>query len=224
MRMNTDKTKSGAELYTHKIKELADEYINTLDDPEQIYNPQTAYFNGMIKYIYNNHFKYNPIDYSDIEYIDSIWDIYTGLCYKYNKYPTIIEFCLLINISRDTLWDWKKENTRNYKYYTKDGVEIKDFIDWKNKHPGEGYTKELSTSHSDTVKKWLAECENALFRGAAEGNKVGCIFALKANYGYTETAPIQAVNPHQRALTDAELPRLGDSNFVQIAQNEEKEN
>lgn len=208
VKANTDKAQDRTELYTHKIKELADEYLNTLDDPEQIYNPQTAIFNGMIKYIYNNCFKYIKLDYSDIDNLDNIWDIYTGLCYKYNKYPTIIEFCLLINISRDTLWDWKKENTRRYKYYTSDGVEIKDFITWKNTHPGARYTQELSTSHSDTVKKWLAECENALFRGAAEGNKVGCIFALKANYGYTETAPVQTVNPHQRALTDADLPKI----------------
>lgn len=210
MKANTDKAQNGAELYTHRIKELADEYINALDDPEQIYNPQTAYFNGMIKYIYNNYFKFNTIDYSDIEYMDSIWDIYTGLCYKYNKYPTIIEFCLLINISRDTLWEWKKEQTRAYKYYTVDDMEIKDFPAWRLNHQNEEYRKESSTTHSDTVKKWLAECENALFRGAAEGNKVGCIFALKANYGYTETAPVQAVNPHQKALTDAELPRLGN--------------
>lgn len=219
MKANTDKAQDGTELYTHKIKELADEYISTLDDPEQIYNPQTAIFNGMIKYIYNNYFKYIKLDYSDIEYLDNIWDIYTGLCYKYNKYPTIIEFCLLINISRDTLWEWKKEQTRAYKYYTVDGVEIKDFPAWKLNHQTEEYTKESSTSHADTVKKWLAECENALFRGAAEGNKVGCIFALKANYGYTETAPVQAVNPHQRALTDAELPRLGGGNCTENANN-----
>lgn len=197
MKANTVKTADGSELYLHRIQELADEYINTLDDPSLIYNPQTSLFNGMIKYINNNYFKHNPIDYSDIEYIDSIWDIYTSLCYKYNKYPTIIEFCLLININRETVTSWKNENTRQYKYYTKDGEQIKDIAGWKLNHPGEEYTQELSTSHSNTVKKWLAECENALFRGAAEGNKVGCIFALKANYGYTETAPVLAVNPYQ---------------------------
>lgn len=197
MKTNTVKTEDGTELYLHRIQELADEYINSLDDPSLIYNPQTSFFNGMIKYINNNYFKYNPVDYADIEHIDSIWDIYTSLCYKYNKYPTIIEFCLLINISRDTVWEWKKSNTRAYKYYTEDGGQIKDIASWKTNHPNEGYRQEPSTTHSDTVKKWLAECENALFRGAAEGNKVGCIFALKANYGYTETAPVPVANPHQ---------------------------
>lgn len=213
MRDNTEQAQDGQEIYTHKIKSLADEYINTLDNPEDIYNNNTL-FNGLVKYIYNNYFKYNPIDYADIEYIDSIWDIYTSLCYKYNKYPTIIEFCLMININRETVTSWKNENTRNYKYYTTDGQEIKDIAGWKLNHPGEKYRQELSTSHSNTVKKWLAECENNLFRGAAEGNKVGCIFALKANYGYTETAPVPVQNQNQRVLAVDELPKLGQSDTV----------
>lgn len=223
MKPNTEKTQDGVELYTHAINRLADEYISTLDNPDVIYNPNTAFFNGMIKYIYNNYFKHNPIkDYGDIEYIDSIWDIYTSLCYKYNKYPTIIEFCLMININRETVTSWKNENTRNYRYYTLDGVEIKDIAAWKLNHQGEEYTKELSISHSTTVKKWLAECENALLRGAAEGGKVGCIFALKANYGYTETAPIPTQNLNQAVATDAELPRLNEKQqeMPLIEQNE----
>lgn len=220
MRTNTDKAYNGTEIYTHKIKSLADDYINTLDNPEDIYNNNTL-FNGMIKYISLNYFKFNPIDYGDIEYIDSIWDIYTSLCYKYNKYPTIIEFCLLININRETVTSWKNENTRNYKYYTTDGREIKDFPAWRINHPNEDYRQELSTSHSNTVKKWLAECENNLFRGAAEGNKVGCIFALKANYGYTETAPVPVQNQQQRVLTADQLPRLDGSGGA-VALVEEK--
>lgn len=213
MRDNTERTQDGQEIYTHKIKSLADDYINTLDSPDDIYNNNTL-FNGLIKYISLNYFKFNPIDYADIEYIDSIWDIYTSLCYKCNKYPTIIEFCLMININRETVTSWKNENTRNYKYYTTDGEEIKDIAGWKLNHPNEKYRQELSSSHSNTVKKWLAECENNLFRGAAEGNKVGCIFALKANYGYTETAPVPVQNANQRVLAMDELPKLSlDSNY-----------
>ena len=44
-----------------------------------------------------------------------------------------------------------------------------------------------SSIRSQTVKKWLKECESSLLDGATERNSVGCIFALKANYGYTET-------------------------------------
>lgn len=104
--------------------------------------------------------------------------------------------------------EWKNGNTRKYKYFTIDGVEIKDFIKWKNTHPNEKYTKELSLAHSSTVKKWLNECENSLYRGATEGGKIGCIFALKANYGYVETAPMQVAAPQQQVQADAELQQL----------------
>lgn len=112
MRDNTVRTENGEEIYIHAIHRLADEYVSSLDNPDAITNAQTAFFNGMIKYINQNYFKHHPIDYRDIQHIDSIWDIYTSLCYRYNKYPTIIEFCLMINISRDTVWDWEKNNTR----------------------------------------------------------------------------------------------------------------
>lgn len=207
MKANTDIADNGQEVYRHRILELVDDYINNLDNPEDINNNNTL-FNGLIKYISGNYFKYNPIDYADIEHIDSIWDIYTGLCYKYNKYPTIIEFCLLINISRETINSWKNEETRGYIYYTADGERIKDINTYRMNHPGAQYTKKPSNAHSCTVKKWYAECENNLFRGAAEGNKVGCIFALKANYGYTETSPVSTVNQNQRVLTADELPRF----------------
>lgn len=204
MRGNATKAQGGAEVYTSRILELADEYVNDLDNQEDIKGNNNL-FNGLIKYIYINWFKRNPVDYDDIDTLDDIWGIYTSLCYKYNKNPTIIEFCLMVNISRDTIWEWKKGNTRAYKYYTLDGERIKDFAAWKLNHQGVGYRQELSNSHSDTVKKWLAECEQALYRGATEKNSVGCIFALKANYGYTETAPIPTASQSQQRLTAQDL-------------------
>ena len=210
MKKNTEFTENGSEIYTHRIYELADQYIQTMEDPKAIYNPTTSFFNGMIKYIRNRYFRYHPIDYADIDQIDEFWDMYTSLCYKYNKYPNITEFCLLINISRNTLWEWKEGISRGYKYYTLDGKEIKDLPTWKLHHKEE-YRKELSTRHSDIVKRWHEECENAIFRGATEGNKVGCIFALKARYGYTETAAAPASDQPRFALSASELPRLNAS-------------
>lgn len=206
-------------VYTDKILHLADMYINSLEYPEDISKPNNL-FNGLIKFIHVNYFKQYRFDYSDIEFFNNVWDIYTSLCYKHNKSPTIIEYCLLLGISRETLHSWKTSTTRNYKYFDKDNNPIKDIAGWKINHQGEEYRQEISTSHSDTVKKWLEECENNLLRGATEQNKVGCIFVLKANYGYTETAPIPAVNPHQ-TLTASELPRLGQSEPLQISGDSE---
>ena len=158
---NTVRAENGAEIYETKIHYFADEYINTLNDPESI-NNNPSLFTGMIKYIYRHLFKSNPINNDDIGLIDNIWSIYTELCYKYSKRPTLLNFSLLVGINNDTFNAWKNGEYRR----GADGA---------------------SSEHSRTVKKWLAECESSLVDGATERNSVGCIFALKANYGYTET-------------------------------------
>ena len=158
---NTVRAENGAEIYETKIHYFADEYINTLSDPESI-NNNPSLFTGMIKYIYRHLFKNNPINNDDIGLIDNIWSIYTELCYKYSKRPTLLNFSLLVGINNDTFNAWKNGEYRR----------------------GENGA---SSEHSRTVKKWLAECESSLVDGATERNSVGCIFALKANYGYTET-------------------------------------
>ena len=158
---NAVKAGNGAEVYEHDIKYYADEYINTLDDSESI-NNNPSLFTGMIKYIYKYLFKNNPVNNDDIGLIDNIWSIYTELCYKYSKRPTLLNFSLLVGINNDTFNAWKNGEYRR----------------------GENGA---SSEHSRTVKKWLAECESSLVDGATERNSVGCIFALKANYGYTET-------------------------------------
>ena len=67
-----------------------------------------------------------------------------------------------------------------------------------------------SSTRSQTVKKWLKECESSLVDGATERNSVGCIFALKANYGYTET-------PQRIEITGSGTPALSQNDIKQIA-------
>lgn len=160
---NTVNAENETEVYTSKIYELADEYINQLEDPDAIKGMNKGVFTGMIKYIYLNLFKNNPLDNGNIQELDDVWNIYTSLCYKYSKRPTILSFSIMIGVNNDTINAWKNGEYRN--------------------KPG--------SLHSRTVKRWLAECESALLDGAVENNGIGCIFALKANYGYTETAPAQ---------------------------------
>ena len=169
---NTVKAENGAEIYETKIHEYADEYINTLVDPGSI-NNNPSLFTGMIKYIYKHLFKpgkkdkvlsnsNSNLDLSDIDLLDNIWGIYTELCYKYSKRPTILNFSLMIGVDNTTIDSWRRGEYRA---------------------GDEG----ASSTRSQTVKKWLKECESSLVDGATERNSVGCIFALKANYGYTET-------------------------------------
>ena len=198
---NTVRAENGVEIYETKIHYFADEYINTLNDPESI-NNNPSLFTGMIKYIYKHLFKpnrndkvlYNSnsvLDTGDIELLDNIWNIYTELCYRYNKRPTLLNFSLLVGVSNDTFTTWEQGEYRG---------------------GGDG----AGSAHSRTVKKWRKECESSLVDGATERNSVGCIFALKANYGYTET-------PQRIEITGANAPALSQEDIRQIADQARKE-
>ena len=198
---NTVRAENGVEIYESKVHELADEYINNLDDPESI-NNNPSLFTGMIKYIYKYLFKpgkkdkvlsnsNSNLDLSDIDLLDNIWSIYTELCYKYSKRPTILNFSLMIGVDNTTIDSWRRGEYRA---------------------GDEG----ASSTRSQTVKKWLKECESSLVDGATERNSVGCIFALKANYGYTET-------PQRIEITGANTPALSQEDIRQIADQARKE-
>lgn len=193
---NAVRAENGVEVYEDKIKYYADEYINTLDDPDSI-NNNPSLFTGMIKYIYKHLFKpgkkdkvlsnsNSNLDLGDIDLLDDIWSMYTDLCYKYSKRPTILNFSLMIGVDNTTIDSWRRGEYRA-------GDE------------GAGSTR------SQTVKKWLKECESSLVDGATERNSVGCIFALKANYGYTET-------PQRIEITGAQAPALSQDEIHQIAE------
>ena len=188
---NTVRAVDGSEKYETRIHEISDEYIEReLPEGETSINNNPSLFTGMIKYIYKRLFKYNPVNNDDITVLDDIWGIYTELCYKYNKRPTLLNFSLMVGVSNDTFNAWKNGEYR----------------------AGEGGA---SSAHSLTVKKWLKECESSLVDGATERNSVGCIFALKANYGYTET-------PQRIVITGAQAPALSQEEIRQIADQASK--
>lgn len=198
---NTVKAENGAEVYEDKIHYYADEYINNLSDPESI-NNNPSLFTGMIKYIYKHLFKpkkndkvlsnsNSNLDLSDIDLLDNIWGIYTDLCYKYSKRPTILNFSLMIGVDNTTIDSWRRGEYR----------------------AGEDGTRSV---RSQTVKKWLKECESSLVDGATERNSVGCIFALKANYGYTET-------PQRIEITGSQAPALSQDEIHQIVDQASRE-
>lgn len=194
---NTVKAADGSEIYTSKIKEYADEYIKQeLNNPDDIYNTQC--FDGMIDYIYTNVFKprkgdkiyYNTrnsvLDTGDIDTLDDIFRQLKLLCGKYKKRITLLRFCTLIGIGNDVISQWISGETRA----GADGT---------------------SSAHCQTAKKWKTECESALLSGAVDDNSVGCIFGLKANYGYTETPQrIEVVGPNAPALSQEDIRQIAD--------------
>ena len=206
---NAIKAENGIEVYEHDIKYYAEEYISQLPEKENSINNNPSLFTGMVKYIYKHLFKpgkrdkvkYNAntvLDTGDIELLNNIWEVYTELCYKYNKRPTILNFSLLIGIDNRTIDTWRRGEFRA----GEDGA---------------------SSAHSQTVKKWLAECESSLVDGATERNSVGCIFALKANYGYTETPQrVEIVNgqqPEQIAADIAARHRIGQAEKPELPED-----
>lgn len=158
-------------VYTHDIYFFADEYIRNLNNPDDIYNTQC--FDGMLDYIYTRVFKpragdktyYNTrntiLDTADIDMLDNIFRLLKGLCGKYKKRITLLRFCTMVGIGNDTVSQWISGECRS----GMDGA---------------------SSKHCQTSKKWKMECESALFSGAVDDNSIGCIFALKANYGYID--------------------------------------
>lgn len=171
--VNTVKTEEGIEVYIDDMYMYADQYINTLHDPESIYNSIGNTFTGMIKYI-NRNMNFTKDIYADINILNNIWEIYTDLVYKYNQKPTIEEYCLLVGISRETLYSWMRGEYRNSDICEKFG-----------------------SSRSDTIKKWQEECKLGRYKSAASGN-VGGIFLCKAVDGMVETAPVQIENQAQK--------------------------
>lgn len=116
------------EVYIDRIEEVADEYIKGLLKPEEIVKPMI--FTGMCHYIYNQLFrpnKYNRsiyqkntyqnttnsiLPYDDIKVLDNVFNIYVGLCYKYNQVPTMLEYCIMTGINDDTLNTWTNGTVR----------------------------------------------------------------------------------------------------------------
>jgi len=174
MNDNTIKDSKGnsIDVYDNDVYALADSYIDTLRDKDIIYNNTGYCFTGLIKYI-NRNIKFPRSILEDINILNNIWEIYVELVYKYNQKPIIEEYCLLIGISRETLYSWLRGDTRTGDICSKFG-----------------------TSRSDTIKKWAEECKIGRYKSAASGN-VGGIFLCKAVDGMVETAPVQIVNQEQ---------------------------
>lgn len=203
MKDNTELAYNGTKIYTNRIQELADEFINNqLDDKqreEMLNNSNT--FMAMILYISDNIPK---VDNNDIQQLDNIFNIYTRLCVKYNMLPTLESFSMLININPGTLSDWSSGALRSTVYYDSKGKYIKDFAAWQLNHRGEQYRAEPSTAHAEAVKKWKNICKNFLVNSLqnSRGTDANKIFIAKAAYGMVETAPIPVANQEQHRTAE----------------------
>lgn len=72
------------------------------------------------------------------------------------------------------------------RYSVMTGIDNTTITSWIN---GE-YAGRVSSGHSQTAKKWKSECESSLYDEVIQTGNIGCMFALKANYGYRDNIQI----------------------------------
>lgn len=191
MQMSMTEYDNEMTVYNNDIELYTDEYINALSDSTLIY--KTMAFNGLLHYIYMKVFKYKDntvrynnkrsvIDYNNTYIINDLINIYVDLCFKYNHIPTILGFSVFTGIDNTTINDWLNSNTR----VNNDVVEVME--------------KGKPLTHFQTAKRLKDICEHALLSNTVENNSIGSIFALKANYGYTDTPTTQVITDNKEPL------------------------
>lgn len=114
-------TTERAEVYNNAIDEAISQYcIDHNLDKKDLYTMDQSRWNSVLMYIYQYAFKpidtdkrqYNEhsnINYSDIELLKSVCNIYINLCYEYSKEISILGFSKLTGINPDTIYTWGKE-------------------------------------------------------------------------------------------------------------------
>lgn len=157
------------DIYLNRISELTDEYINGLDDTEEIY--KAPVFMGLLKFLYVSLFRPSKtmrhnsnslLVSAEPETISDLWDIFAGICYKYRQTPTILKFCTMTGLDRVTFERWKNGESRN-----------------------------ANPAYCRTAQKAYTESESALESKAIESNGIGAIFGLKSCFQWRETSPVQ---------------------------------
>lgn len=107
-------------------------------------------------------------DINNIDELNILWDIYTIICCTCRIKPTLMRYCIMIGIHGDTMNSWIR---------------------------GE-YSGRVASGHSDSARKWKGECESSLYDEVIQTGNIGCMFALKANYGYRDNIQIIQADSH----------------------------
>lgn len=177
---------------------------------EDMKKESQSVWNSCLRYIYKHVFKntdslkqsnniYNinnpiPSTYNSYDYdmVLKVLDIYIfDMCMRYDKEVSIIGFSTLTGIDESVIYDW-----------------------------GNGERGKLSTSSAEIYKKLNEFREESLSNKLATGNKnpVGVLAILNRHYQWNMPG-VSREQANKNALTAAELPKLGASNCIEIANN-----
>lgn len=188
-------TEERIEVYNNAIEEAISQYcIDHNLDKKDLYTMDQSRWNSVLMYIYQYAFKpidtdkrrYNEnsnINYSDIELLKSVCNIYINLCYEYSKEISILGFSKLTGINPDTIYTWGKE----------DGLSRGTSDIYKN----------LSREREESLSVRLV---------SGKGNPVGILGILNRHYGWNMGQP-RGQDSRQKApdLPGMERKYLGSS-------------
>lgn len=165
-------TEERTEVYNNAIEEAISQYcIDHNLDHKDLYTMDQSRWNSVLMYIYQYAFKptdtdkrqYNEhsnINYSDIDLLKSVCNIYINLCYEYSKEISILGFSKLTGINPDTIYTWGKE----------DGL---------SRGTSEIY-KNLNREREESLSVRLV---------SGKGNPVGILGILNRHYGWNMGQP-----------------------------------
>ena len=166
-------------------------YLETLYNPNEIYNNKPMLFNGLLEYIYKHNIKhllqYNETNNNyDWKLLNDVFiNIYINLCYSFGYIPmlsTFIYHVLHIDLT--------------YIYNIKDGIRLDG-------------SKVINNS-SNYIKMWQQYCDSDLFNHIAQTNSVGGMFVAKVR-GYSDQ-PTPAA-----AITVNLTPKIDEKQLKSIA-------
>ena len=182
-------TEEKTEVYNNAIEEAISQYcIDHNLDKKDLYTMDQSRWNSVLMYIYQYAFKpvntdkrqYNEhsnINYSDIDLLKSVCNIYINLCYEYSKEISILGFSKLTGINPDTIYTWGKE---------------------------EGLSRGTSDIYKNLNREREESLSVRLVSG--KGNPVGILGILNRHYGWNMGQP-RGQDSRQKAPDLPELER-----------------
>lgn len=148
---------------------------------------------------------YNEYDRAKVYYIYE--RIYKRLCNSHCQEITLKGFCDMVGISKQTIYNWANDN----KYiYTGSGVDVNN---------SECDCYESSKITFDFHKKIMNDNEESLFALMKDRRYNPMKLLPKLNKVHGWNMPGVGRREEKRALTDAELPKLGGGNCAKLEDN-----
>jgi hypothetical protein len=210
-----------ANIYPADIERVEENYIQSLPDPDSIYNINA--FIGLL-------FRLNrevvapalkrPGDIKtgakgyDINAMNEIfYHVFIPLISKYRITPTIGMFMYLIGIDSSVVDRWKKPSNTSIDI---DNIDIYDSSNNCN------VSSKSNIDKYSIYRKWNSYIEQWILGNVVNTNSIGGMFALKAVYGYSDAQTIRIEAQETRpAINAAQLDRIAGEAATppQIEQN-----